>query len=50
VNALLECGCSAAETAAISGQTLQLVEHYAKKRDQRKLASAAILKWNKGGK
>lgn len=45
VNALLEAGCSAAETAAISGQTLQMVEHYAKARSQRKLGEAAILKW-----
>lgn len=46
VNALLECGCSVAETASITGQTLQLVEHYAKQRAQVKLASAAILKWS----
>lgn len=45
VNALLEAGCSAAETAAISGQSLQMVEHYAKARSQRKLGEAAILKW-----
>jgi integrase len=45
VIALLECGCSVAETAAISGQTLQMVEHYAKQRNQAKLASAAILRW-----
>lgn len=44
VNALLEAGCSAAETAAVSGQSLQMVEHYAKRRSTRKLASAAILK------
>jgi integrase len=51
VNALLECGCSVAETAAISNQSLQMVEHYARRRKQGKLASAAILKWqNKGGK
>lgn len=49
VIALLECGCSVAETAAISGQTLQMVEHYAKQRDQGKLASAAILRWNATG-
>lgn len=47
VNALLESGCSAAETAAITGQSLQLVEHYAKARDGRKLADAAILKWSR---
>lgn len=45
VIALLEAGCSIAETASISGQTLQVVEYYAKLRDQGKLASAAILKW-----
>lgn len=45
INALLEAGCSMAETAAISGQTLQLVEHYAKKRNQSKLAEAAVLRW-----
>jgi integrase len=52
VNALLEAGCSVAETAAISGQTLQMVEHYAKRRNKTKLASAAILRWegqNKSG-
>lgn len=45
VIALLECGCSIAETSAISGQTLQMVEHYAQGRNQSRLASAAILKW-----
>lgn len=47
VNALLEAGCTVAETAAISGQTLQLVEFYAKKRDTTKLGQVAIYKWNK---
>lgn len=47
VIALLEAGCSAAETAAISGQSLQMVEHYAKGRNQAHLAGAAILRWNK---
>jgi integrase len=50
VNSLLEAGCSAAETAAISGQTLQMIEHYAKKRDQPKLGRAAMGRWNKAGK
>lgn len=45
VNALLEAGCSSAETAAISGQTLQTVEHYAKRRDGVVLGKAAILRW-----
>ena len=47
VNALLEAGCSVAETASISGQTLQMIEHYAKKRDQPKLGKAAMTRWNK---
>lgn len=49
VNALLELGCTEAETASISGQSLQVVRHYAKERDQSKLRSAAILKWEKNG-
>ncbi|MDF0543376.1 tyrosine-type recombinase/integrase [Sphingobium sp. H39-3-25] len=47
VNALLEAGCSAAETAAISGQSLQMVEHYSKGRSQAKLGRSAILKWQR---
>lgn len=46
VNALLEAGCSAAETAAISGQSLRMVEYYAKMRAQGALAEAAVYKWN----
>lgn len=45
VIALLEAGCSVAETAAVSGQSFAMVEYYAKMRDQKKLSSAAILKW-----
>lgn len=45
VIALLEAGCSVAETAAVSGQSFQMVEYYAKQRDQKILSSAAILKW-----
>lgn len=44
VNALLEAGCTVAETSAVSGQSLAMVEHYAKRRSNSKLASAAILK------
>lgn len=50
VNALLEVGCSVAETASISGQSLQLVEHYAKRRDQAKLGDAAVLRWERNGR
>ena len=48
VNALLEAGCSVGETAAISGQSLAMVEHYSKRRSQMMLGSAAILKWEQG--
>lgn len=47
VNALLEAGATVAQTQAVSGQSLQLVEHYAKQRDQQKLASAAVLIWER---
>jgi integrase len=42
---LLEVGCSAAEVGAITGQSLQMVEHYARMRDTRKLAASAMLRW-----
>lgn len=50
VIALLEAGCSVAETASISGQSFQMVEYYAKLRDQGKLSSAAVLKWERNGR
>jgi hypothetical protein len=42
---LLEAGCTVAETQAISGQSLQMVEHYSAMMNRRKLAASAILKW-----
>lgn len=45
VIALLEAGCTVAETASVSGQSFNMVEYYAKLRDQKMLSSAAILKW-----
>ena len=48
VNALLEAGCSTAEVSAITGQSLQVVEHYAKGRDGKALAVAAMEKWDGG--
>ena len=42
---LLEAGCTTAEVAAITGQSFDMVEHYAKQVNQKKLAAAAILKW-----
>lgn len=50
VNALLEAGCSVAEVAAITGQSLQMIEHYAKERDGEHLSRAAILKFERGTK
>jgi len=49
VIALLEAECSVAETAAISGQTLRMVEHYSRGRDQKRLADSAVLRWEKKG-
>lgn len=45
VNGLLEAGCSTAEVSAITGQSLQMVEHYARKRNRRKLSDSAVEKW-----
>lgn len=45
VNALLEAGNTVTETAAISGQSLALVEHYAKRRNNRRLSTAAVARW-----
>lgn len=45
VNTLLEAGCTIAEVAAITGQTYQVVEHYAARVNTRKLGQAAMLKF-----
>jgi hypothetical protein len=42
---LLEAGCTEAEAAAITGQSRDMFEHYAKQVNQKRLAAAAILKW-----
>jgi integrase len=42
---LLEAGCTDAEVSAITGQSRQMVEHYARQVNQKKLAAAAVLKW-----
>ena len=47
VIALLEAGCSVAETASVSGQSFAMVEYYAKLRDQGKLSAGAVLKWER---
>lgn len=45
VNALLEAGCTAAEVASITGQTLQVIEQYAKRRNGKLLSVVAMRKW-----
>lgn len=47
VNALLEAECSTAEVAAITGQSLQMIEHYSKERDTEHLSTSAILKFER---
>jgi integrase len=46
---LLEAGCTDAEVAAITGQSRQMIEHYARQVNQKKLATAAVLKWEAAG-
>jgi hypothetical protein len=46
---LLEAGCTDAEVASITRQSRQMVEHYAKQVNQKKLAAAAVLKWETAG-
>ena len=50
VIALLEAGCTVVEAAAVSGQSLRVVEYYAKQRDQHRLAKTAVLKWSGTGR
>lgn len=45
VNALLEAGCTPYEVGAVTGQSPQTIEHYAKRRDRTVLSEGAILKW-----
>jgi len=49
VNALLEAGCSTGEVSAISGQTLGMVEHYARRRNSRRMGKSAVAKWEQNG-
>jgi integrase len=44
---LLEAGATEAETASVTGQSLAMVAHYAKQVTQKKLAAAAVLKWER---
>lgn len=49
VNALLEAGCSTGETSSISGQSLRMVEHYARMRNSRGMSRSAMDKWERAG-
>lgn len=42
---LLEAGSTDTEVPAITGQSRAMVEHYARQVNQKKLAAAAVLKW-----
>jgi integrase len=46
---LLEAGCTDAEVSAITGQSRGMVVHYARQVNQKKLAAAAVLKWQAAG-
>jgi integrase len=50
VNKLLEVGCSVAQTSAVSGQSLKVVEHYSKRRNRSTLGSSAMLIWSENEK
>ena len=45
VNALLEAGCEIAEVSAITGQSFEMVQHYAQGVNQKRLATTAMNKW-----
>ena len=42
---LLEAGCTTAEVQAITGQSVEMVEHYARDVNKRKLAKSGMQKW-----
>lgn len=50
VDALLEAGCSAGMVSSITGQSLMMIEHYAKGRDNRKLGRSAMQLWERNTK
>ncbi len=45
VNTMLEREMSVAQVCSITGQSLKTVEHYAKKRNQAKLARGTMQRW-----
>jgi integrase len=50
VNSLLRAGCTIPEVQAITGQSVEMVMHYAKHVDQGALSESAILKFERGNK
>ncbi|SLK04042.1 tyrosine-type recombinase/integrase [Novosphingobium mathurense] len=49
VNTLLTMGCNVDEVMAITGQSRQMVDHYAKAINKNRLGQSAILKWEQNG-
>lgn len=45
VGTLLEAGCTTSQVNAITGQSLQMIEHYARKHNRRVSARKAMAKW-----
>jgi integrase len=50
VDALFEAGCSAAMVSAITGQSLQMLEHYAQGRNNRILGQTGMKLWDRNAK
>lgn len=50
VNVMLEAGCSTEMVSAITGQSPEIVRHYAKRVNRKKLAKSAILKFERATK
>ena len=44
LTSLVEAGCTPREGQSITGQSLQMIEHYAREYERR-LAERAVLKW-----
>lgn len=49
VNTLLEVGCSVAQVASVTGQSLQMIEHYSKRRNGKRLSTGAMGNWEGQG-
>lgn len=47
VIALLEASCTTVEASAISGQSLRIVEYYARRRNVRRIGTEAVNKWER---